>query len=128
MGTQPKPPTVKGSAEWFTGDVWIDALVRPQADSQLSIGAVHFTPGARTAWHSHQGGQTLYVTEGRGLVQSRGDGVVELRPGDVHVAPDGEQHWHGASRHHFMTHISITHGAATWGEHVTDVEYHDPTD
>jgi quercetin dioxygenase-like cupin family protein len=128
MGVQPKPPTTKGPADWFTGDVWIDAIAQPHGDSPINIGVVHFTPGARTAWHSHAGGQTLYVTEGRGLVQSRGDEVVEIRPGDVHVTADGQEHWHGATRDHLMTHISITRGPATWEEHVTDAEYHDPTD
>ncbi len=123
MGIQPKEPTSKGPAEWFTGDVWIDRIVQPGDHSQLSVGAVHFTPGARTAWHSHEGGQTLYITEGNGLVQSRGEEVAEIRPGDVHVTPDGQDHWHGAAHDHFMTHISITQGAATWGDHVTDDEY-----
>jgi quercetin dioxygenase-like cupin family protein len=128
MGIQPKPPTIKGPAEWFTGDVWIDPVVQPEGDSQLNIGAVHFPPAARTAWHSHQGGQTLYVTEGRGLVQSRGEDVVEIRPGDVHVTPDGQEHWHGARREHFMTHVSITRGRATWGDHVTHAEYDSAAD
>lgn len=128
MPSEPRKPTVKGPAEWFTGDVWIQPIVRPDGQSQLNIGAVHFTPGARTAWHSHAGGQTLYATEGRGLVQSRGAAAVELRPGDVHVTADGEEHWHGASQDHYMTHISITHGPATWGDHVTDADYGAPTD
>ncbi len=123
MGVQPKKPTVKGPADWFTGEVWIDSIVQPSDHSTLNVGAVHFTPGARTAWHSHDGGQTLYVTEGRGLVQPRGEEVVGLRPGDVHLTPDGQEHWHGAEHEHFMTHISITQGAATWGDHVTDAEY-----
>ena len=123
MGVQPKRPTVKGPSDWFTGDVWIDSIVQPSDHSTLNVGAVHFTPGARTAWHSHDGGQTLYVTEGRGLVQSRGKEVVELRPGDVHLALDGQEHWHGADHEHLMTHITITHGPATWGDHVTDAEY-----
>ena len=71
MGTQPKKPPVKGPAEWFTGDGWLDRLVEPNEHSQLNVAAVHFTPGARTAWHSHDGGQTLYVTAGKGLAQSR---------------------------------------------------------
>ena len=66
MEVQPKQPTVKGPTEWFTGDVWIDAIARGRDPSHLNVGAVHFSPGARTAWHSHDGGQTLYVTEGRG--------------------------------------------------------------
>jgi quercetin dioxygenase-like cupin family protein len=124
---QPKAPTIKGPADWFTGEVWIDPIMEPQGESTLNIAAVHFTPGARTAWHSHDGGQTLYVTEGRGLARSRGDEVVEIRPGDVHVTGDGQEHWHGADHEHFMTHISITRGPATWGDHVTDDEYRSPT-
>jgi hypothetical protein len=65
-----KAPTAKGPADTFTGDVWIDPITRGLPPSQLNVAAVHFTPGARSAWHSHDGGQTLYVTEGHGLVQS----------------------------------------------------------
>jgi len=75
-------------------------------------------------------GQTLYVTEGRGLVQSRGGGIVEIRPGDIVYTPADEWHWHGAAPGHFMTHLSITEAVrgderpeANWGEHVTDREY-----
>jgi quercetin dioxygenase-like cupin family protein len=123
MEVQPKQPSVRGPAEWFTGDVWIDPIATGRAPSHLSVGAVHFSPGARTAWHRHEGGQTLYVTEGRGLVQSRGDRVVELGPGDVVSTPDREEHWHGAAPDHFMTHLSLTEGDPHWGPHVTDAEY-----
>jgi quercetin dioxygenase-like cupin family protein len=123
MEVVPKPPTVRGPAEWFTGEVWIDSVARGRAPSRLNVSAVRFTPGARTAWHSHQGGQTLYVTDGRGLVQPRGKDVVELRAGDAVYAPDGEEHWHGAAPDHFMTHLSITEGDPDWGPKVTDDEY-----
>jgi quercetin dioxygenase-like cupin family protein len=121
-GVQTKKPTVKGPAEWFTGDVWIDTIIEANDRSPLNVGVVHFAPGARAAWHSHEGGQTLCVTEGRGLVQSRGEGFVELLPGDVHLTPDGQHHWHGAHHDHFMTHSSLTPGPATWGDHVTAAE------
>jgi len=120
--------SAKGSADTFTGEAWIDPITRGLPPSQLNVAAVHFTPGARSAWHSHEGGQTLYVTEGRGLVQVRGQDIVELNPGDVIFAPDGEEHWHGATPDHFMTHLSITEGAPHWGAHVTDAEYRDQAD
>ena len=123
MEFKPKQPTVQGPADWFTGDVWIDSIVQPHDHSSLNVAAVHFTPGARTAWHSHEGGQTLYVTDGRGFVQTRGEPVVPLRAGDTVWTPDGEEHWHGAAQDHFMTHISLTEGTPTWGDHVTDDEY-----
>jgi quercetin dioxygenase-like cupin family protein len=123
MEQRPKQPTNRGPADFFTGDVWIDPVTRGEPPSKLSVGAVHFTPGARTAWHSHEGGQTLYVIEGRGRVQSRGGQTIEIRPGDVIFTPTGEEHWHGATPEHLMTHLSITEGAAQWGAHVTDDEY-----
>ena len=123
MEISPKPPTSKGSADIFTGDVWVDPITRGLPPSQLNVAAVRFSPGARSAWHTHDGGQTLYVTEGRGLVQTRGEQIVELRPGDVVFAPDGEEHWHGAAPNHFMTHLSITEGTPHWGDHVADAEY-----
>jgi quercetin dioxygenase-like cupin family protein len=105
--------------------VWIDPIAQGRDGSHLGVGAVHFTPGARTAWHAHSLGQTLYVTEGEGVVQSRGEPGVTIRSGDVIYTPSHEWHWHGAKPDHFMTHITVTEGAAEWGEHVTDAEYHD---
>jgi quercetin dioxygenase-like cupin family protein len=123
MQTDSTSSTSRGPQEWFTGDVWIDTVTQPHDEWLVNVGIVHFSPGARTAWHSHQGGQTLFVMEGRGLVQSRGGEAVELRPGDSYFTPNGTQHWHGAERDHLMSHMSITQGPATWGEHVSDDEY-----
>ena len=123
MEHNPKIPTVKGPADWFTGDVFIDRLAEGHGDMPLMLGAVHFTPGARTAWHAHSIGQTLYVVEGEGRVQSRGEPVVTIRPGDVVVAAGGEWHWHGAAPDHLMTHLALSEGTAEWGDHVTDAEY-----
>ncbi len=128
MQIQPRKRTNKGPAEWFTGDVWIDPIVQPRPPSRVSIGAVHFHPEARTAWHSHSNGQILYVTEGQGLLQSRGEPVVIIRSGDTAHTPADEWHWHGAAPDHFMTHLSITEGDATWGDKVTDDEYHGPAE
>jgi quercetin dioxygenase-like cupin family protein len=92
---------------------------------------VRFAPGARTAWHSHGLGQTLYIVEGIALIQSRGGEILEAHPGDVVYTPPGEQHWHGAAPDRFMAHIAIQEvdesgNPATWGEQVTDEEYAAP--
>src|SRR3954451_19308694 len=123
MDINKRPAAVKGPAEWFTGDVSIEPIVQPHDGSTLNVGSVSFSPGARTAWHSHAGGQHLHVTEGRGLVQARGEAIVSISVGDIVWAPDGEEHWHGAARDSAMTHTSHTIGAATWGDHITDEEY-----
>ena len=123
MHIVPKPPSVRGPENLFSGEVWVDTIARGEQPARINVSAVHFTPGARTAWHSHTLGQTLYVTQGRGLVQSRGGPIAEIRAGDVIFAPDGEEHWHGAAPDHLMTHLSMTEGDAHWGAHVTDEEY-----
>lgn len=123
MHIVPKSPSVKGPEAFFSGEVWIDAIARGESPARINVSAVHFTPGARTAWHSHTLGQTLYVTDGRGLVQSRGGPVVEIRAGDVVFTPDDEEHWHGAAHDNLMTHLSMTEGDPHWGDPVTDEEY-----
>ena len=99
--------TQKGPADWFTGDVYIDAVAAPEATSTFAAAAVHFTPGARTAWHTHPHGQTIYVTEGVGRCQREGGPIEEIRPGDRVFFEPGENHWHGAAPNRFMVHIAM---------------------
>jgi quercetin dioxygenase-like cupin family protein len=126
--TRSSTETVAGPSEWFTGTVHIDPVAVPSGPSRVHAAAVHFTPGARTAWHTHPLGQTIYVTEGVGLCQRR-DGPIEvIRAGDrVFFEPD-EDHWHGAAPDRFMTHLAMQQvdeqgNPVVWGEHVTDEEY-----
>jgi quercetin dioxygenase-like cupin family protein len=120
--------TNAGPSEWFTGAVYIDAVAAPSSGSRLSASSVHFTPGARTAWHTHPNGQTIYVTEGEGRCQRRGGPVEVIRSGDRVFFEPGEEHWHGAAFNRFMTHLAMLEvddkgTSATWGERVTDEEY-----
>lgn len=79
-----------------------------------------------TIGHAHSIGQALYVTEGEGLVQARGQAAIRIRPGDVVDVAGSEWHWHGAAPDHLMTHLSLTEGETEWGDHVTDAEYEGP--
>ncbi len=120
--------TGRGPADWFTGDVYLDQLAEPTGESHVSVTNVHFTPGARTAWHTHPNGQTIWVTEGIGLAQRRGGPIEVIRPGDRVFFEPGEDHWHGASATRFMAHIAMMQlddsgNPAAWGDHVTDEEY-----
>jgi quercetin dioxygenase-like cupin family protein len=120
--------TMAGPSAWFTGTIFIDTVATPSGQSRLSASSVHFTPGARTAWHTHPNGQTIYVTEGIDLCQRRGGPTEVIRPGDRVFFEPGEEHWHGAAPNRFMTHIAMFEvddegNSATWGEHVTGEEY-----
>jgi quercetin dioxygenase-like cupin family protein len=120
--------TARGPADWFTGAVYIDAVATPSGPSRLSASSVHFTPGARTAWHTHPNGQTIYVLEGIGRAQRRGGPIETIRPGDRVFFEPGEEHWHGAAPDRFMAHLALADvddegSAVSWREHVTDEEY-----
>jgi quercetin dioxygenase-like cupin family protein len=130
--TRNSKETMTGPSEWFTGAVYVDTVAAPSQASRLSASSVHFTPGARTAWHTHPNGQTIYVTEGVGRVQRRGGTTEVIRPGDRVFFEPGEDHWHGAAPTRFMTHLALLEvdedgNSATWGAHVTDEEYGVPT-
>ena len=120
--------TATGSSDWFTGKVYVDAVAAPSGSVRVSAAHVHFSPGARTAWHTHPNGQTIWVVEGVCLCQSRRGEIDVLRPGDRAFFEPGEEHWHGAAPTSFMTHLAIQEvddegNAATWGDRVTDEEY-----
>jgi len=120
--------TVKAPADWYTGEAYLDPIAAPAGSSTFAAVIVHFAPGARSAWHTHPRGQTIFVTEGVGLCQ-REDGPVEvIRPGDRVFFEPGESHWHGAMPDRFMAHIAIQQNdesgdAVSWGMQVSDEEY-----
>ena len=117
--------TNPGPADWFSGAVYIDTIA---AAPPLGAAAVHFTPGARTAWHTHPNGQTIFVSEGVGLCQREGGDVEVIRPGDRVFFEPGENHWHGAAPTRLMTHLAMqladdSGSPVSWGRQVSDDEY-----
>jgi quercetin dioxygenase-like cupin family protein len=120
-------PTRRAPKEYFTGSVLQDPIVEAPEPARVRASYVTFEPGARTGWHTHPLGQTLYVVAGVGRAQSWGGPVREIRPGDVVWIAPGEKHWHGAGPKTAMAHIAI-HEAKDgsyieWMELVTDGQY-----
>jgi quercetin dioxygenase-like cupin family protein len=120
--------TNPGPSNWFTGSVYVDTIATPSEASRLGAASVHFTPAARTAWHTHPHGQTIWVTEGVGLCQREGGSIEVIRPGDCVFFEPGENHWHGAAPSRFLTHIAMqladeSGSPVSWGEHVADEQY-----
>jgi quercetin dioxygenase-like cupin family protein len=120
-------PSRRAPKENFTGTVWQDPIITQQAPARLVANRVGFEPGARTAWHSHPLGQTLYVLSGVGRIQAKGGPIREIRAGDVVWIPPEEKHWHGGAPTTGMVHMAMQESldgkTATWMEHVTDAEY-----
>jgi quercetin dioxygenase-like cupin family protein len=112
----------RGDEGRFTGEVWLRSTLA--TDDGTNVGVVHFSPGARTHWHRHPGGQFLFGVTGRGRVRTRGETGHVLVPGDViHVGPD-EWHFHGGTPETPLVHVAVNGGGAPdWGEPVGDEEY-----
>jgi quercetin dioxygenase-like cupin family protein len=120
-------PTRRAPKENFVGAVLQDPIITAEAPARLVVNRVSFEPGARTNWHTHPLGQTLYVLAGVGRFQTKGGPVHEIRPGDVIWIPPGEKHWHGGAPTTAMTHLAMGEAVdgktADWMEPVTDAEY-----
>ena len=121
-------PTKLAPADKFTGQVWQDEVIVGESPSRMRATNVSFSPGARTAWHSHPVGQTLYCISGIGRVQLEGEQVQELHPGDTALIPPNTRHWHGAASDRFFVHLAMSEindkGEGTaWFEKVGDADY-----
>jgi len=121
-------PSRRASDAWFTGTVWQDPIIdAPPEPARARAAVVRFEPGARTNWHRHPLGQTLYIVSGCGRVQSSGGPVREVRAGDVVSFRPTEKHWHGAGPNTTMVHIAIHEALdgkhVEWLEPVTDEQY-----
>ena len=120
-----------GPEAWFTGAVWVQSVVDAAAigpEARLQAALVTFAPAARTAWHTHPRGQTLYVLSGTGWAQKEGEPARAIRGGDVVVIPAGENHWHGAQAAHMLVHLALQESdgegvSVVWGRQVTEQEY-----
>jgi len=123
-GTQ--APT-KGPADYFTGDVTIEWQFTRTDPSRVAGAMVSFSPGARSAWHTHPLGQTLIVTSGVGWHQCEGEPREEIRAGDIVWCPPAHRHWHGATPDSAMSHIAVQEAldgqVVNWMEKVTDEQY-----
>jgi quercetin dioxygenase-like cupin family protein len=120
-------PSRHAKAEWFTGTVWQDPIVEAPEPARVRAATVRFEPGARTNWHTHPLGQTLYIVSGTGRVQTWGGPRREVRAGDVVWILPHEKHWHGAAAATTMVHIAIHEALdgkhVDWLEKVTDAQY-----
>jgi quercetin dioxygenase-like cupin family protein len=116
-----------GPAAWFTGRVTHERLTTARPPSRVNASLVRFEPGARTAWHTHPLGQTLYVVSGAGWAQIEGSPRQDIREGDVVWFPPLVRHWHGAAATTAMSHIAIQEEdggrAVDWLEQVSDDDY-----
>ena len=119
--------SVQGRSDYFTGTVWLDRVVQAPAPARVRALRVSFSPGARTAWHTHPLGQTLHVLTGVGRFQTEGAPAVKIHPGDTVWISPGEKHWHGAGPGTTMVHLAIQEGGeageTAWLEHVSDEDY-----
>ncbi len=113
-----QPAPAAGDDARFTGITTVlDA-------KDLSAARRRFEPGARSAWHSHDNGQLLYVQEGRMRTQKRGQPIKDYGPGESEYTGPRIEHWHGATPQTHLIQINVGFGGETrWLQKTTDEEY-----
>jgi len=120
-------PKGKIVAANFTGKVWVQQLVAQDSMFSLVAGAVTFSAGSRSYWHTHNAGQILLILDGTGYTQEKGKPVRVVHKGDIVICPPNAEHWHGAAPGSSMTQLSLNpnadKGVVNWLRPVTDKEY-----
>lgn len=111
----------------FAGTAYLHMMGANDTTLHVNYGNVTFEAKARTNWHSHPGGQLLFITEGKGYYQAKGEPIRLLKNGDVVEIPRNVVHWHGAAPDSDFAHIAVSlntdDGGAVWIRPVTDEEY-----
>jgi len=118
----------KAPSDWFHGKVMQDPIIEAPKPARVRAIRVSFEPKARTAWHTHPLGQTLFVVSGVGLVGLRNEAPQIIKVGDSIWIPPDEEHWHGATKDSSMEHIAIQEAldgkVADWLDQVLDDDYY----
>lgn len=119
--------TTRAPESTFTGDVQIGGYFRRPAPSRLAGASVVFPPGSRTPWKVNPTGQTVVVTSGVGWAQVEGEGITEVRAGDVIWFSPGQRHWEGATPEESMSYVAVQEegsaGSVAFVGTVSDEEY-----
>lgn len=110
------PPSTFNPAN-FTGKV------TPQSTADVRTTRYTFAAGARTNWHSHEGGQVIVIEKGRLRTQERGGSAKEFASRQTYVVAPGTTHWHGAVPGEPLTQVALSYGTTTWMEPVTEAQY-----
>ena len=93
---------------WTGGEVHRSRqpLVPEGSSKTFNSSVVNFDRGATTGWHTHNSDQILVITSGVGIVANESE-EREVTVGDVAHIQQGENHWHGAKKESYMSHITI---------------------
>jgi quercetin dioxygenase-like cupin family protein len=104
----------------FTGPVELEMLAEADDETRPDVARVHFEAHAVTKWHSHPGGQLLYLVGGTGRVGNE-ENRVRLSAGALVVTPPGERHWHGAADERAVF-LAVTWGTTVWEDAAPDID------
>ncbi|MCC8013992.1 MAG: carboxylesterase family protein [Eubacterium sp.] len=115
------------TAKGYTGTVYKNNLVEYEDIFNCpEVNNYTLEAGARTAWHSHEGGQLIVVTNGTGIYQEEGSEARGIKAGDVIVSEPGVTHRLGTIDEEFA-YIAVNgnpeNDSITWGDNVSDDEY-----
>ena len=93
------------------GKIFRQLLIDEKMGQGVQAAIVTFNPGARLNFHTHKHEQVLYITEGTGIVATEEEEHI-VTQGTVILIPPGVNHWHGATKDSWFTHVAVFRGDA----------------
>lgn len=108
------------------GDVYLGELVHADSVFKFGVSYVVSEAGSRLDWHAHPGGQILFILDGEGFYQEKGQAKQSIRKGDVIQCQPNVVHWHGAtpdSQVIYMATSPAGKGGTQWLDKLTEAEY-----
>jgi quercetin dioxygenase-like cupin family protein len=116
----PAPAPNPGAAR-FTGK---QTMLESGGSETIRVARGRFEAGTRSYWHSHDNGQLIFVQEGRGRVQRRGEAVKEIGLHESDYTEPKVVHWHGAAPDQHAVFATVAFGGATqWLDEVPEDQY-----
>ncbi len=100
----------------YSGEVEVRSLRSSVNPLDPDLLKVHYEPGSITNWHTHPGGQYIYVLQNSVLISNDRGESNEVTEGSLVVVQPGERHWHGATQHLSAEILTISFGVTRWEE------------
>lgn len=100
----------------YSGNALVETLRSATSPKDPDVLHCHYDAGVVTNWHSHPGGQLLYMISDSGVIGTEQDGEVMLSRGELVSVPPTERHYHGSTMEQESEYLVLTWGVTKWDD------------
>lgn len=100
----------------YNGPARVETLRSANSPKDPDVLHAHYGAGVVTNWHSHPGGQLIYVLSEEGVIGNEREGEVRLNRGELVSVPPVERHYHGSTMEQDSDFLVLTWGVTNWDD------------